>query len=234
MRTSGRTMVGWWVAGGAWAWKGSVRFVAMDPCASYRAAVHQALPQGRHRRQPLPTCAPGEPGVTHVRRRVIWDIYGRQVRKTDPTWAARRRLLRGRERLSEAQFVRMVQAVRIWAVARRKKSGRCWQPTAWWRGSRGAHIGCTAETAGAPGPTTRTDASPARSRHGGPKFRQATDPRSPTPAHGVHQATVKTSACTAYGFRKDPTAVGSTTSASDPPVILASDGTAAIRIRVAT
>jgi len=45
--------------------------------------------------------------VTDVRRRVTWDSHGRRGRKTDPAWAARRRLLRGWERLSPSQFTKM-------------------------------------------------------------------------------------------------------------------------------
>ena len=48
-QTSGRTklaVVAWLDERGQ-AWKDNVQIVAMDPCASYRAAVHEALPQAR-------------------------------------------------------------------------------------------------------------------------------------------------------------------------------------------
>jgi hypothetical protein len=45
--------------------------------------------------------------VTVVRRRVTRDLLGRRGRKADPTWANRRLLLCGRERLSEAALARM-------------------------------------------------------------------------------------------------------------------------------
>lgn len=38
---------------------------------------------------------------------MTWDLHGRRGRKTDPAWAARRRLLRGRERLTPQQFTRL-------------------------------------------------------------------------------------------------------------------------------
>lgn len=108
-QTSGRTkatVVGWLGQRGQ-AWKDSVQIVAMDPCASYRAAVHEALPQARVVADHFHLVRLANQAVTDVRRRVTWDTHGRRGRKTDPAWAARRRLLRGRERLSEAQFVRM-------------------------------------------------------------------------------------------------------------------------------
>ena len=45
--------------------------------------------------------------VTAVRQRVTRDLLDRRGRKTDPTWANRRLLLRGRERLSKAALARM-------------------------------------------------------------------------------------------------------------------------------
>jgi hypothetical protein len=45
--------------------------------------------------------------VTAVRQRVTRDLLGRRGRKLDPAWANRRRLLHGRERLSEAALARM-------------------------------------------------------------------------------------------------------------------------------
>ena len=49
--------------------------------------------------------------MTKVRRRVTWDLKDRRGRKLDPEWANRRRLLRGRERLSEKSFAKMWNAI---------------------------------------------------------------------------------------------------------------------------
>ena len=108
-QTSGRTkasVVAWLDERGQ-GWKDAVQIVAMDPCASYRAAVQQALPHALIVADHFHLVALANQAVTDVRRRVTWDTHGRRGRKTDPAWAARRRLLRGRERLSEAQFTRM-------------------------------------------------------------------------------------------------------------------------------
>lgn len=52
----------------------------------------------------------GNDTVTKVRRRVTWDLKDRG-RKIDPAWANRRRLLRGRERLSQKSFAKMWNAI---------------------------------------------------------------------------------------------------------------------------
>jgi transposase len=89
------------------AWKDAVQIVAMDPCASYRAAVREALPNARIVADHFHLVALANQALTEVRRRVTWDTHGRRGRKNDPAWAARRRLLRGRERLSDSQFTKM-------------------------------------------------------------------------------------------------------------------------------
>lgn len=108
-QTAGRTkkaVVDWLNARGE-AWKNSVRIVAMDPCASYRAAVAEALPNARIVADHFHLVRLANQAVTDVRRRVTFDTYGRRGRNSDPAWASRRRLLRGRERLSPKAFARM-------------------------------------------------------------------------------------------------------------------------------
>lgn len=108
-QTAGRTsaaVVAWLDARGQ-QWKDAVRVVAMDPCASYRAAVREALPNARIVADHFHLVRLANQALTDVRRRVSWDTNGRRGRKTDPAWAARRRLLRGRERLTHAQFAKM-------------------------------------------------------------------------------------------------------------------------------
>ncbi|SDY77964.1 YD repeat-containing protein [Modestobacter sp. DSM 44400] len=69
--------------------------VAMDPCASYRAAVREALPHALIVADHFHLVRLANQALTDVRRRVTWDTHGRRGRKHDPAWAARRRLLRG-------------------------------------------------------------------------------------------------------------------------------------------
>ena len=89
------------------AWKDAVRVVAMDPCATYRAAVAEALPDALIVADHFHLVRLANQALIDVRRRVTWDIHGRRGRATDPAWAARRRLLRGRERLRPDQVARM-------------------------------------------------------------------------------------------------------------------------------
>jgi len=108
-QTAGRTqaaVVAWLEARGQ-AWKDAVQVVAMDPCASYRAAVQQALPHALIVADHFHLVKLANTALTDVRRRVTWDLHGRRGRKSDPAWARRRRLLRGRERLSHKQFTTM-------------------------------------------------------------------------------------------------------------------------------
>ncbi|WP_175484218.1 transposase [Modestobacter sp. DSM 44400] len=76
-------------------WKDAVAVVAMDPCASYRAAVREALPHALIVADHFHLVRLANQALTDVRRRVTWDTHGRRGRKHDPAWAARRRLLRG-------------------------------------------------------------------------------------------------------------------------------------------
>jgi transposase len=108
-QASGRTkanVVAWLDERGQ-AFKDAVEVVAMDPCATYRAAVAGALPRARIVADHFHLVRLANQAVTDVRRRVTWDTHGRRGRAADPEWAQRRRLLRGYERLSAEQFRRM-------------------------------------------------------------------------------------------------------------------------------
>ena len=89
------------------AWKDHIQIVAMDPCAVYRAAVHQALPNALVVADHFHLVALANKAVTEVRRRVTIDVTGKRGTAKDPIWAKRTRLLRGYERLSAAQFTKM-------------------------------------------------------------------------------------------------------------------------------
>ncbi len=108
-QVSGRTsaaVVDWLTARGE-AFTAAVQVVAIDPCAPYARAVRQALPQARIVVDHFHLVALANRTVTAVRQRVTREALGRRGRRTDPAWANRRLLLRGRERLSEQAFTRM-------------------------------------------------------------------------------------------------------------------------------
>ncbi len=88
----------------------------MDPCATYRAAVREALPNTRIVADHFHLVRLANQAVTDVRRRVTWDTHGRRGRKSDPAWADPPPAAGGRERLSNKQFVK---CGRTWSTATR-------------------------------------------------------------------------------------------------------------------
>jgi transposase len=88
-------------------WKDQVAFVAIDPCAVYRSAITRALPQAVIVVDHFHLVRLAGQAVTRVRQRVTREHLGRRGMAKDPAWANRRRLLRGRERLSDHAFTRM-------------------------------------------------------------------------------------------------------------------------------
>ena len=108
-QTAGRTVaaVTAWLDARGDEWKAGVRIVAMDPCATYRRAITDALPQARIVADHFHLVRLANQAVTAVRQRITRETLGRRGRRSDPAWASRRRLLRGRERLSEQAFTRM-------------------------------------------------------------------------------------------------------------------------------
>lgn len=93
--------------------RAGIRFVAIDPAAVYAKAVRTPglLPNAVLVVDHFYVVALANAAVTAVRRRVIWDQEGRRGRKADPAWANRRRLLTGRQRLSEKAFQAMFDSV---------------------------------------------------------------------------------------------------------------------------
>jgi transposase len=87
-----------------------IEIVAIDPCAAYRRAVTDALPQAQSVVDHFYLVRHAGAAVTAVRQRVTWDNRGRRGRKIDPEWANRRRLLTGRERLTHQRFQAMWNA----------------------------------------------------------------------------------------------------------------------------
>ena len=90
-----------WLAQRSPAFREAVEVVVIDPHAGYAAAVRAALPDAMIAVDHLHLVMLAKKAVTAVRQRVTQDLLGRRGRKVDSTWANRRLLLRGRERLSE-------------------------------------------------------------------------------------------------------------------------------------
>jgi transposase len=96
-----------WLAARCEAFRAGIEVVVIDPHAGYAAAVRAALPEARIAVDHFHLVMLANKAVTAVRQRVTRDLLDRRGRKTDPTWANRRLLLRGRERLSSAALARM-------------------------------------------------------------------------------------------------------------------------------
>ncbi len=96
-----------WLAARTEAFRAGIEVVVIDPHAGYAAAVRTALPDARIAVDHFHLIMLANKAVTAVRQRVTRDLLDRRGRKTDPTWANRRLLLRGSERLSRAALARM-------------------------------------------------------------------------------------------------------------------------------
>ena len=92
-------------------WRESITHVAIDMSVTYAKAVHDALPRAQLVVDRFHLVKRANQMVEAVRRRTTWDNRGRRGRKADPEWLNRRRLLRGAERLTEAQRARLVAAL---------------------------------------------------------------------------------------------------------------------------
>ncbi len=99
--------VGSWLAGRTPQWRESVEVVAIDMCSAYRAAVAEHLPDAMLVVDHFHVVQLANQMVSAVRRRVTATLRGRRVRKDDPEYGLRRRLLRNREDLTPEKFTDM-------------------------------------------------------------------------------------------------------------------------------
>ncbi|GAB2954114.1 ISL3-like element ISMsm4 family transposase [Streptomyces pseudoechinosporeus] len=96
-----------WLAGTPLAWRQAIRFVAIDMSPSHRAAVRTGLPHATVVVDHFHVVQLANKMLSLVRRRLTRTHRGRRGRTTDPEWKARRKLLRNREDLTDAEFERM-------------------------------------------------------------------------------------------------------------------------------
>jgi transposase len=96
-----------WLATTPLTWRKSIRHVAIDMSATYRAAVRTGLPHAIVVVDHFHVVQLANKMLSMVRRRTTAEIRGRRGRATDPEWKARRRLLRNREDLTDDQFATM-------------------------------------------------------------------------------------------------------------------------------
>jgi transposase len=96
-----------WLATTPLEWRKSIRYVAIDMSATYRAAVRTGLPHATVVVDHFHVVQLANKMLSMVRRRTTAEIRGRRGRAADPEWKARRRLLRNREDLTDDQFATM-------------------------------------------------------------------------------------------------------------------------------
>lgn len=98
---------GSWLAARTAQWRQSVQIVAIDMSSAYRAAVTEHLPDATLVVDHFHLVQLANQVVSAVRRRVTATLRGRRVRKDDPEYGLRRRLLRNREDLTPQKFTDM-------------------------------------------------------------------------------------------------------------------------------
>jgi transposase len=98
---------GSWLAARTQEWRESVQTVAIDMSSAYRAAVREHLPHATLVVDHFHVVQLANQVVSSVRRRVTATLRGRRVRKDDPEYGVRRRLLRNREDLTNEKFTDM-------------------------------------------------------------------------------------------------------------------------------
>jgi len=108
-QTAGRTMKGvvTWLEELSQQWRDGITIVAMDPCATYRRAVEEALPRALVVADHFHLVRLANTALTQVRQRVTRQTTGARGLAKDPVWANRRKLLRAREHLSDRAFTKM-------------------------------------------------------------------------------------------------------------------------------
>ena len=104
-RSSAATIA--WLNAQPASWRAGITHVTIDLSASYAKAAREALPDAVLVADRFHLVALANDMLTQVRQRVIRETEGRRGRKTDPAWAARRRLLTGYERLRPETFAKM-------------------------------------------------------------------------------------------------------------------------------
>jgi hypothetical protein len=104
-RTAGSAAA--WLAAQPKAWRDGVRFVAIDMCAPFRAAVRRALPHARVVVDCFHLVQLANRRLAELRRRLTRRMRGRRGRKGDPEWKVRGLLRRNKEDLTPEQLDRL-------------------------------------------------------------------------------------------------------------------------------
>ena len=90
------------------AWRDGIEFVTIDMSAAYAKAAREALPRAQIVVDRFHVIQLANTMVDQVRQRVTRDGRGRRGRKADPEWQIRRRVLRGKESLTELELAALL------------------------------------------------------------------------------------------------------------------------------
>ena len=108
-QVEGRTAddVAYWLAQQTPAWRDRIRYVAIDMCTVFVAAIRRCLPNATIVVDHFHVVKLANDTVAEVRRRIATQLRGRRGRKTDPEYTVRNLLRRNREDLSDTAFAKL-------------------------------------------------------------------------------------------------------------------------------
>jgi transposase len=92
-----------WLMAQPAAWREHVRYVAIDLCSTFRAAVHRALPHAAVVVDCFHIVQLAQRHLADLRRRLTWKQHGRRARKGDSIYTVRKLLRRNKEDLTAEQ-----------------------------------------------------------------------------------------------------------------------------------
>ena len=108
-QVEGRTAddVAYWLASHSPVWRDRIRYVAIDMCTVFVAAIRRFLPHATIVVDHFHVVKLANDTVSEVRRRIATQLRGRRGRKTDPEYTVRNLLRRNREDLSDRAFAKL-------------------------------------------------------------------------------------------------------------------------------
>ncbi|MFF7646220.1 transposase [Streptomyces canus] len=93
-----------WLTSQPATWREKVRYVAIDLCSTFRAAIHRALPHAAVIVDCFHIVQLTQRHLADLRRRLTWKQHGRRARKGDGIYTVRKLLRRNKEDLTEEQL----------------------------------------------------------------------------------------------------------------------------------
>nr|WP_308460954.1 transposase [Streptomyces finlayi] len=93
-----------WLMAQPAAWRAQVRYVAIDLCSTFRAAIHRALPHAAVVVDCFHIVQLAQRHLADLRPRLTWKQHGRRSRKGDGIYTVRKLLRRNKEDLGQDQL----------------------------------------------------------------------------------------------------------------------------------